>query len=70
MSNKRNYYDNAAMEPFWSIVKHELIFLCMFRTRDEAKAAFFDYIASPKEITHIIWLWEPTRLQTKFIIFK
>jgi putative transposase len=44
MSRKGNCYDNAAMESFWSTLKHELIFRCTFRTRDEAKAAIFDYI--------------------------
>ena len=40
MSRKGNCYDNAAMESFWSTLKHELVFRCTFRTRDEAKAAF------------------------------
>ena len=44
MSRKGNCYDNAAMESFWSTLKHELIFRKNFATRDEAKAAIFDYI--------------------------
>jgi len=44
MSRKGNCYDNAAMESFWSTLKHKLIFRCTFRIRDEAKAAIFDYI--------------------------
>ena len=44
MSRKGNCYANAAMESFWSTLKHELVFRCTFRTRDEAKAAIFDYI--------------------------
>ena len=44
MSRKGNCYDNAALESFWSTLKHELIFRKNFATRDEAKAAIFDYI--------------------------
>jgi putative transposase len=44
MSRKANCYDNAAMESFWSTLKHELVYRRNFATRDEAKTAIFDYI--------------------------
>jgi transposase InsO family protein len=44
MSRKANCYDNAAMESFWSTLKHELIHRSKFRTRAEAKNAIFDFI--------------------------
>ena len=46
MSRKANCYDNAAMESFWSTLKHELIYRCRFATRAEATTAIFDYIES------------------------
>jgi putative transposase len=39
---KGNCYDNTAMDSFRSTFKHELIFIYMFKTRDEAKVAIFD----------------------------
>ena len=44
MSGKACCYDNAAMESFWSTLKHELVYRCSFKTRNEARAAIFDYI--------------------------
>jgi transposase InsO family protein len=44
MSRKANCYDNAAMESFWSTLKHELIYRRRFATRSEATTAIFDYI--------------------------
>lgn len=44
MSRKGNCYDNAAMESFWSTLKHELVYRRKFRTRAEATTAIFDYI--------------------------
>ena len=44
MSRKANCYDNAAMESFWSTLKHELIYRANFRTRDEARNAIFEFI--------------------------
>lgn len=44
MSRKGNCYDNAAMESFWSTLKHELIYRRHFKTRDEARQAIFDFI--------------------------
>jgi transposase InsO family protein len=44
MSRKANCYDNAAMESFWSTLKHELIYRRRFATRAEATTAIFDYI--------------------------
>lgn len=44
MSAAGNCYDNAAMEAFWSTLKTEAIHGKLFRTREEAKLAIFDYI--------------------------
>ncbi len=44
MSRKANCYDNAAMEAFWSTLKHELVYRRRFATRAEARSAIFDYI--------------------------
>ena len=44
MSRKGNCYDNAPMESFWGKLKQEWLYGRRFRTRDEAKAAIFEYI--------------------------
>ena len=44
MSRKGNCYDNAAMESFWSTLKHELVYRRHFKTRAEARLAIFDFI--------------------------
>jgi putative transposase len=44
MSRKGNCYDNAAMESFWSTLKHELIYRRHFKTRDQARQAIFEFI--------------------------
>ena len=44
MSRKANCYDNAAMEAFWSTLKLELIYREVFTTREQARAALFEYI--------------------------
>jgi putative transposase len=44
MSRKGNCYDNAAMESFWSTLKHELVYRRNFQTRSEARQAIFDFI--------------------------
>jgi transposase InsO family protein len=44
MSRKANCYDNAAMESFWSTLKHELVYRRRFATREQARTAIFDYI--------------------------
>lgn len=44
MSAKGNAYDNAVVESFFSSLKNELVHHCDFVTRDEARAAIFDYI--------------------------
>ena len=44
MSRAANCYDNAAMESFWSTLKHELVYRQQFLTRAQASAAIFDYI--------------------------
>ena len=44
MSRKGNCYDNATMESFWSTLKLELVYRCLFLTRAQARTEIFDYI--------------------------
>jgi len=44
MSRKGNCWDNAPMESFWGKMKNEWLHGKRFRTRDEAKAAIFEYV--------------------------
>jgi transposase InsO family protein len=44
MSRKRDCWDNAVAESFFANLKNELIYWYNFRSRDEARAAIFDYI--------------------------
>ena len=44
MSRRGNCYDNAVAESFFSSLKNELVHHCSFKTRDEARAAIFEYI--------------------------
>ena len=44
MSRSGNVWDNAAMESFFSSLKTERTARKTYRTRNEAKAAVFDYI--------------------------
>jgi transposase InsO family protein len=44
MSRRGNCLDNAPMESVFAALKVEHIHHCRFRTRDEAKAAVFDYV--------------------------
>ena len=44
MSRKGNCWDNAPMESFWGKLKQEWLNECHFHTREEAKAAVFEYI--------------------------
>ncbi len=44
MSRKGNCLDNAPMESFFASLKKEHVHPVRFRTREEAKAAVFDYI--------------------------
>lgn len=44
MSRKGNCYDNAAMESFWSTLKHELVYRRHFQTQAQARQAIFDFI--------------------------
>jgi transposase InsO family protein len=44
MSRKGNCYDNAAMESFWSTLKHELVYRAHFKTHAEARQAIFEFI--------------------------
>lgn len=44
MSRTGDCYDNAPKESFWGILKKELLSDRAFATRDEARAALFEYI--------------------------
>jgi transposase InsO family protein len=44
MSRAGNCYDNAAMESFWGKLKTELVYRQPFATRQQARAAIFEYI--------------------------
>jgi len=44
MSRKGNCWDNAPMESFWGKLKCEWLYGKHFRTREEAKAAVFEYV--------------------------
>lgn len=44
MSRKGNCYDNAAVESFFATLKRELVYLCRFETREQAKNNIFEYI--------------------------
>lgn len=44
MSRKGNCWDNAVMESFWATLKTELVHHERFATREQARAAIFEYI--------------------------
>lgn len=44
MSRKGNCYDNAFVETFFRTLKVELVYRTRFKTRNEAKAAIFEFI--------------------------
>ena len=44
MSGKGDCWDNAVMESFWATLKVELVYQEHFATREEARAAIFEYI--------------------------
>ena len=44
MSRKGNCYDNAMVESFFRTLKVELIYTRKFKTREEARAAIFEFI--------------------------
>jgi putative transposase len=44
MSGVADCYDNAPKESFWGKLKTELVYLERFATREQARAAIFDYI--------------------------
>lgn len=44
MSRRGDCYDNAPKESFWAILKKELMSDLEFATREQARAALFEYI--------------------------
>ena len=46
MNGTGSWYDNAPMESFFGTLKSELVYHCVYHTRDEARADVFFYIES------------------------
>jgi transposase InsO family protein len=46
MNGAGSWYDNAPMESFFGTLKSELVYHCVYHTRDEAKVDVFSYIES------------------------
>ena len=44
MNGVGSWYDNAPMESFFGTLKSELVYHQVYRSRNEAKSAVFDYI--------------------------
>ena len=44
MSRRGNCWDNAVVESFFATLKLELVYLCVFNTRAEARMAIFEYV--------------------------
>ncbi len=44
MSRKGNCYDNACIESFHGILKHELVYQTKYISREDAKKSLFEYI--------------------------
>jgi transposase InsO family protein len=44
MSRRGNCWDNAVVESFFATLKLELVYLCVFKTRAEARMAIFEYV--------------------------
>jgi transposase InsO family protein len=44
MSRRGNCWDNAVVESFFATLKLELVYLCVFSTRSEARTEIFEYI--------------------------
>jgi len=43
-ASKTNCWDNAPMESFWGKLKCEWLYGTHFKTREEARAAVFEYV--------------------------
>ena len=44
MSRKGNCWDNSVAESFFGTIKTELVYNCIYKTRQEAKESIFEYI--------------------------
>ena len=44
MSRKGNCWDNSVAESFFGTIKTELVYHCIYKTRQEAKESIFEYI--------------------------
>jgi transposase InsO family protein len=71
MSRKGNCYDNAFVESFFRTLKVELIYRRKFKTRDEAKAAIFEFIEvwyNRKRNHSSLDYMTPTEYETKHLL--
>ena len=69
MNGRKVPQDNAVAESFFSTLKNELIHHCDFRSRDEARAAIFDYIElfyNRKRIHQSLGYRTPEQIETKW----
>jgi putative transposase len=68
MSRSGNVWDNAAMESFFSTLKTERTAHRTYRTRDQARADVFDYIArfyNPKRRHSTLGCLSPTEFEMR-----
>lgn len=70
MSRKGNCYDNAFVESFFRTLKVELVYTRKFQTREEAKAAIFEFIEvwyNRKRIHSAIDYMSPEQYEAKHL---
>lgn len=70
MSRKGNCWDNAPSESFFATLKKELVYLEVFKTREQAKKAIFEYIEvfyNRQRIHSANDYWAPTMFEEMLI---
>lgn len=73
MNGRKVPQDNAVAESFFSNLKNELIHHCDFRSRDEARAAIFDYIElfyNRKRIHQSLGYRTPEQTEQQCVVLK
>jgi putative transposase len=73
MNGRKVPQDNAVAESFFSNLKNELIHHCDFRSRDEARAAIFDYIElfyNRKRIHQSLEYRTPEQMERQFVVLN
>ena len=73
MNGRKVPQDNAVAESFFSNLKNELIHHCDFRSRDEARAAIFDYIElfyNRKRIHQSLGYCTPEQVETQCVVLN